>query len=112
MVSDEVDICQSLEILFNTTLLERVMQPSYGADLKSQLFEPMNAARVTFIEELLRTAIVYHEPRIETERISVTPESDEGRLLISIVYRIRGTNTRFSFVYPFYMGKAGRDQIP
>ncbi len=109
MVVDETDICQSLKILFNTALGERVMQPSYGANLKGQVFEPMNATVLTFIEDLLRTAIIYHEPRIETERLSVEPEQLEGRLLIEIDYRIRGTNSRFNFVYPFYLTETGQE---
>ncbi len=107
MVEDEVDICQSLKILFNTALGERVMQP-YGCDLRTQVFEPMNAAVLTFIEDLLRTGIVYHEPRIELDRLSVLPEQEEGRLRIDIDYRIRGTNTRFNFVYPFYLTETGQ----
>ncbi|GJL83488.1 MAG: baseplate protein [marine bacterium B5-7] len=108
MVSDETDVRESLEILFNTALGERVMQPRYGADLKYHVFEPMNATTLTFIEDLMRTAIIYHEPRIETDRLSVNPEPLEGRLLIEIDYRIRSTNSRFNFVYPFYLTEAGQ----
>ena len=108
MVEDKQDIDQSLTILFNTSLGERVMQPRYGCDLKNQVFEPMNAGVLTFIEDLLRTAIIYHEPRIETERLSVVPDPLEGRLRIDIDYHIRGTNSRFNFVYDFYLNEAGQ----
>jgi uncharacterized protein len=108
MVADEVDIYQSLQILFNTALGERIMQPRYGADLKNQVFEPMNASVLTFIEDLLRTAIVYHEPRIEAERLSIRPDPLDGRLDIEIDYRIRTTNTRFNFVFPFYLTETGQ----
>jgi len=108
MVEDEVDICQSLGILFNTALGERIVQPTYGCDLKGHVFEAMNASELTFIEDLLRTAIVYHEPRIETDRLVVEPIQLEGRLDIGIDYRIRGTNSRFNFVYPFYLQETGQ----
>jgi phage baseplate assembly protein W len=108
MVSDDADIDTSLEILLNTSIGERVIQPGYGADLKGQVFEPMNAAVLTFVEDLVRTAIIYHEPRIEIETLSVTPEQNEGRLLIEIKYLIRGTNSRFNFVYPFYLTETGQ----
>lgn len=108
MVEGETDIQQSLAILFRTALGERVMQPGYGCDLRNQVFEPMNAAALTFIEDLLRTAIVYHEPRIEADRIAVEPEHFEGRLRIEIDYRIRSTNSRFNFVYPFYLTETGQ----
>ena len=73
-----------------------------------ELILAMNASELTFVEDLLRTAIVYHEPRIETDRIAVEPEHNEGRLRIEIEYRIRGTNSRFNFVYPFYLEETGQ----
>ncbi len=107
MVSDIEDICQSLKILLNTRLGERVMQPSYGASLKDQVFEPMNASIVTFIDDLVRTAIIYHEPRIEVNEVSVTPEQVEGILRISIDFTVRTTNTRFNIVFPFFLAESG-----
>jgi phage baseplate assembly protein W len=108
MVEDEVDISQSLIILFNTAIGERVMQPRYGCDLKNQVFEPMSPILLTFIEDLLRTAIVYHEPRIKADRLSVTPDQLKGRLHIQIDYLIRRTNSRFNFVYDFYLNETGQ----
>ncbi len=110
MVSDEDDIRESLVILFSTALGERVMQPDFGASLQEQLFEPMNPSTLTFIEDMLRTAIIYHEPRIETEGLSfkVDPLPLEGGLNIEINSRIRGTNNRFNFVYPFYRTETGQ----
>ena len=108
MVEGAEDICQSLKILFNTTLGERVMQPRYGCDLKRYVMDPMNAAVLTFIEDLLRTAIIYHESRIEAERLEVTPEQNIGELRIELDYVIRGTNSRFNFVYPFYANETGQ----
>ncbi len=111
MVSDADDIRESLVILFSTTLGERVMQPDFGASLQEQLFEPMNASTLTFIEDMLRTAIIYHEPRIETEGLSIKIdplEDREGGLNIEINARIRGTNSRFNFVYPFYRAETGQ----
>ena len=107
MVSDAEDICQSLKILLNTRLGERVLQPGYGANLKDQVFEPMNASMVAFIDDLVRTAIIYHEPRIRADDISVTPEQVGGVLRISIDYTIRSTNTRFNIVFPFFLAESG-----
>lgn len=105
MVAGIEDINQSLEILLNTALGERVMQPQYGADLKNQVFEPMNAAVLTFIEDVIRTALIYHEPRILVNLISLVPDQPNGFLLISIEYTIRATNNRFNFVYPFFIAE-------
>lgn len=106
MVADVADIAESLHILLNTSLGERVMQPGYGSNLKDQLFEPMNASLVTYIADVVRTAIVYHEPRIKLEHVSINPIQEEGMLMVSLDYMIRSTNSRFNQVFPFYIAEA------
>ncbi|NIQ03216.1 MAG: hypothetical protein GWM98_24850 [Nitrospinaceae bacterium] len=107
MTSGTEDIHKSLEILFTTSLGERIMNPQYGCNLKSMLFEPMDTSAVAFIRNLLTTAILYHEPRIDADNIDVQPGLNEGEVMIQIEYTVRGTNSRFNFVYPFYIKEAG-----
>ncbi|MCB0840970.1 MAG: GPW/gp25 family protein [Bacteroidetes bacterium] len=106
MVSAEKDINQSLEILLFTSLRERVMRPNYGCNLKDYQFEPMNSTLLTFVRDLVEDAILYFEPRIRTEKVVVS-EADSadaiaGRLIISVDYIIKRTNSRFNFVFNFY----------
>jgi phage baseplate assembly protein W len=103
MVSDEEDIRQSLRILLTTSIGERCLQPSYGCDLRGHLFEPLDATTRAFLTELLRTAILHHEPRIDLEKIIVSKRVDEGVLDIELVYVVRSTNSRFNYVFPFYL---------
>ena len=106
MVEERVDIDQSLEILLSTSLGERVMQASYGCNLKDFQFEPMDASFIGLLKDMVKNAILYYEPRIKLESIKVTKsdgqDAIEGRVLISLDYLIRGTNSRFNFVYDFY----------
>lgn len=97
------DIEQSLEIIFTTALGERIMNPTFGCSLADMVFEAMNAGRVTYIQNLLATAILYHEPRIDADDIRVRPDQAEGTLSIHVGYTVRMTNSRFNFVYPFYL---------
>lgn len=97
------DVEESLRIIFTTQLGERVMQPLFGAALDQHVFDPMNTSRLSYLEEQIRRAILYHEPRIDADNIGVTPDHAEGRLLIAISYRVRGANSRFNFVYPYYL---------
>jgi phage baseplate assembly protein W len=103
MTSGVADIEKSLEIIYTTALGERIMNPAFGCSLEDMVFEPMNTSRITYIENLLRTAILYHEPRIDADKIEVIPDDFEGILLIKIGYTVRTTNSRFNFVYPYYM---------
>jgi len=97
------DIEESLRIIFTTHLGERVMQPQFGAALDQHLFDPMNSSRLSYLEDQIKRAILYHEPRIDAESVAVKPDEAEGRLMIGIAYKVRGANSRFNFVYPYYL---------
>ncbi len=103
MLEDESDIKSSLEILLSTRLGERVMVPNYGCNLDELLFKPLNLTLKTYVTDLIKTAILYHEPRIDLNKVEIDP-SDElnGVLLIKLDYTIRTTNSRKNMVYPFY----------
>lgn len=103
MLEDEADIESSLEILLSTRLGERVMVPGYGCNLDELLFKPLNLTLKTYVIDLIKTAILYYEPRIDAKKIEIDP-SDElnGVLLINIEYIIRTTNSRKNLVFPFY----------
>ncbi len=103
MISDEEDIKSSLEILLTTKIGERIMLPKYGCNVDELLFNPLNRTLKTYVSELIRTAILYHEPRIDVEKIDISQGDDlNGELLVSLDYKIRATNSRTNMVYPFY----------
>ncbi len=105
MISDEVDINSSLEILLSTDLGERIMQPTYGCDLRRLLFEPLDTSLKAYIKNLIKTAILYFEPRIRLEKISLEAKPNHGIIEITLEYTIRTTNSRYNFVYPFYLNE-------
>ena len=107
MVEQVEDIEQSLTILLNTTLGERVMQPTYGCNMADYVFESMNPTTLGFLQDLVFNAILYHEPRIRLENLEINPSNGpemlEGKLVFNIEYTIRETNSRFNFVFDFYL---------
>tara|TARA_R110001599_G_scaffold5737_11_gene28634 strand:- start:629 stop:1039 length:411 start_codon:yes stop_codon:yes gene_type:complete len=106
MRSGLVDIQDSLWILLSTRLGERVMQPKYGCQLDELQFENLNRTTITYISELIRTAILYHEPRIEVEKIEIEEEGlIAGKVLIKLSYLVRSTNSRMNMVYPYYINE-------
>jgi len=103
MLADEADIESSLEILLSTRLGERIMLPDYGCNLDEMVFEAMNLTMRTYLKDLVEHAILYHEPRIELEKLEIdTSRETEGVLLIIVDYRVRTTNSRYNYVYPYY----------
>tara|TARA_Y100000782_G_C10183410_1_gene265122 strand:- start:2634 stop:3092 length:459 start_codon:yes stop_codon:yes gene_type:complete len=103
MVQDDVDIHQSLEVLMGTVLGERVMLPGYGSDLHAYLFQSISNSEVHFLKELIRTAIVNYETRVELEEIEIDYSNyQEGIISIALKYTVETTNTRFNLVFPYY----------
>ena len=103
MISDEPDIHSSLSILLSTRPGERVMLPGYGCNLDQLVFEPLTTTFKTYMKDQISTAILYYEARITVNKIELDDSGEtEGRILISVDYTVRATNSRFNFVYPFY----------
>jgi phage baseplate assembly protein W len=103
MVSDEDDIRSSLRILLTTTVGERRMQPRYGCNVYRMVFEPADATLQAYIKDMVKIAILYFEPRLILNDVTLEPDPLEGRLTLIIDYTIARTNTRFNFVFPFYL---------
>lgn len=103
MVAGLQDIRQSLTILLSTGIGERLLQPTYGCDLKRMTFEPVDTSYRTYLKDLVSNAVLYHEPRVVLEDVRVETHPEEGRVDINVCFRVRGTNSRDNLVYPFYI---------
>jgi phage baseplate assembly protein W len=103
MLEQEADIASSLEILLSTTPGERVMIPEFGCNLEELVFETLDTRTKTLMADKIESAILYYESRIDLESVTLDDSLElEGVVLIEVVYRVRTTNSRFNFVYPFY----------
>ena len=107
MLSGEADIESSIHIILSTVSGERVMLPGFGCNLQPHVFDQMTPSNVAMIQKIVFEALVFHEPRIIVGEITSEPNKPkEGTLLITIPYTIITTNTRYNYVYPFYMNEA------
>lgn len=103
MLEQEADIASSLEVLLTTIPGERMLLPEFGCNLEELIFENLDTTTRTLLEDKIESAILYYEPRIELEKVSLDGSRDlEGVVLIDVTYRVRTTNSRFNFVFPFY----------
>jgi phage baseplate assembly protein W len=103
MLEEEADIASSLEILLSTAQGERTMLPEYGCNLNELLFESLDTRMKTLMADKVESAILYHEPRIELESVRLDDSRElEGIVLIEVSYRVKTTNSRFNFVFPYY----------
>ncbi len=98
------DIEASLHILLSTRLDERVIRLDYGCNLDRLLFEPATTNLMTQIKDLIYYAILRYEARVKLDSVELdTSRLLEGVLLIELAYRIIATNSRYNYVYPFYL---------
>lgn len=106
MIAGETDIKSSLDILLSTEVGERIMQPRYGCNLQPFMFEPLNIATKTMIEKIIKDAVTLNEPRILDPVFTIDYDDNEGKIKIHIEFGIITTNTRYNYVYPFYLTEA------
>jgi hypothetical protein len=106
MVADEEDIKESLYILMHTIPGERLMLPEYGCNLRLLVFESIDTAFNTEVQDVIFKAILSYEPRIKFNYTTIdTSDQLDGVVYITIDYNIITTNTRNNIVFPFYLNE-------
>ena len=77
MLEHEADIVSSLHILLSTARGERIMVPQYGCNMDELVFENLDTRMRTLMADKIESAILYHEPRIDLERVQVDDDPDD-----------------------------------
>lgn len=105
----EDDVRQAIRIILGTAPGERVMRPDFGCGIYDMAFEVIDSATLTRITNLVTDALTRYEPRIELTNVNADPyRASEGRLEVSVEYRVRRTNQVGNLVYPFYFREGGQ----
>jgi hypothetical protein len=103
LVSHEEDVRQAILLILETEPDERAMRPEFGAGLRALAFEPLNTSTMALARHRVETALVTWEPRIDSIEVKAVATPRDGRLDLTIRYRVRTTNTFYNLVYPFYL---------
>lgn len=104
---EELDVEQAIAIILESSKLERVMVPEFGAGLRAEVFAPNTPLTHRRVESQVRSALSDWEPRIDIEDVRALPSGDRANvLLIHIDYVVRRTNARSNLVFPFYLNEA------
>jgi phage baseplate assembly protein W len=100
----EMDVDQAIRIIIGTDWGERVMRPDFGAGLREFVFSPINQTTIQRIQTRVQESLTKWEPRIDVESVAVKVDcSERSKLIVTVVYRVRSTNTRNNLVYDFYL---------
>ena len=89
---DASAIKQAIVNLLLTNKGERLMNPDYGSDIRSYLFEPLDFGTANAITTNIRYSIDRWEPRITVSRIKAYPNFDDNGFDVEMTYQIRGTD--------------------
>lgn len=104
----EESIEHCLRVLLLTGRGERVMQPELGTRAPELVFAPGSVQNLRDLENSIAEAVRTHEPRVELDEVRAEADpADESRVTVSVVYRIRRSNTKANLVFPFYVGLSG-----
>lgn len=104
--SSEADIEEAVRIILLTGKGERMMQPEFGCDIRSYLFEYMDYTTQTRMANSIRDSLIRWEPRITEVEVEVEEDSIEsGKILIYIRYLVRATNNPYNLVFPYYINE-------
>ena len=89
---DASAIKQAIVNLLLTNKGERLMNPDYGSDIRSYLFEPLDYGTASQITGNIRYTIDRWEPRINVLNLNATPNFDDNGFDVEMTYEIRGTD--------------------
>jgi len=90
---DASAIKQAIVNLLLTNKGERLMNPEYGSDIRSYLFEPLDYATASQITTNIRYSIDRWEPRISVSTLKAYPNFDDNGFDVEMTYSVRGTDT-------------------
>jgi len=89
------NIQESIQIILQTELGERLMLASFGAGLGQFWFEPNTTATRRLIQERVENALRLWEPRIQLQNVQVEADpTNAQQVLIAIAYELVATGTQ------------------
>lgn len=105
------NIQESIRLILGTQVGERVYRPEFGSRISELVFAPLN--RDTLIKLRLRVeeALSRWEPRITVTGIIAEPDPIQGKVELTIQYRLRNSKDDYdvrNMIYPFYLDASPR----
>jgi uncharacterized protein len=100
-------INQSINIILDTPVGQRLMLPDFGSRIQDLRFEPLDVVMIEQIDNYIREDLRKWEPRITILGIDFKDNPDlrdQSTLFVSIRYQVINTKVEGNYVYPFSYG--------
>lgn len=87
-LQDAQAVYNSVKNIMTTAPGEKLLNPTFGLDLRTYLFEPINSTTSYFMASDIYRNLGVFEPRIVLNAVSVTGNTGENEYLIDIIFSI------------------------
>ena len=90
ILKNERAINKSVRNIVQTIPGEKIFDNDFGSDVRGQLFELVDFANASIVEEQIITSLNNYEPRIDNVRAEVLPLPDTNEFEVTVIYDIIG----------------------
>lgn len=91
-ITNKEAVITSLRNILNTTKNSRILDPDIEFDLRSYLFDGLDATRAWFIGYEICSKLSSYEPRVRVENVDITIDWDEDCYIIDLTISIPSLN--------------------
>lgn len=101
ILKNERAIIRSIRNIVETIPSEKFFNSNFGSNVRSSLFEIVDYATVSIIQEQISVAINLYEPRVENVDVSVNPDLDNNAMEVTVIFDIVGQDfptQEFTFI--------------
>ena len=101
ILKNERAIIRSIRNIVETIPSEKFFNSNFGSDVRSSLFEIVDYATVSIIQEQISVAINLYEPRVENVDVSVNPDLDNNAMEVTVIFDVVGQDfptQEFTFI--------------
>lgn len=98
---NERAIIRSIRNLVQTIITERFFNSTLGSNVRRSLFEFVDYATASVIQDQILEVISNYEPRVNNTIVNVDPRPDENEFEVTITFNIIGQDApsqQFSFI--------------
>jgi len=89
---------------FLTGKRERIMNPTFGAGIREQLFEQITQGTVQNIEDVIKFGLSDYFPQVKVNQLTVSTSPDQNIIQVYFSYSILNTNIQDEIAINFNNG--------
>lgn len=101
ILKNERAIIRSIRNLVETIPTERFFNPNLGSQVRSSLFDFVDFATASIIDDEIKTTIKNFEPRVDNVIVNTYPSPDTNEFEVSVTFNIIGQDfptQEFTFI--------------